>query len=78
MTDRAEHGGERFVRVVGKRAPAPAGQPPSPEARSAMTRMADYRTRVPKGVFVYGSHEEANRARDAWQTDAMVAVAARR
>ena len=32
--------------------------------------MASYRTRAPKGVFIYGSHEEANRARDAWTVDA--------
>ena len=38
-----------------------------------MGRMANYLTRAPKGVFIYRSHEEANRARDAWLLDAMVA-----
>jgi hypothetical protein len=35
--------------------------------------MARYRTRAPKGVFHYKSHEEANRDRDRWQTEAIVA-----
>jgi hypothetical protein len=42
-------------------------------AREAMSQMARYRTRVPKGVFHYRSHEEANRDRERWLTDAMVA-----
>jgi hypothetical protein len=37
-----------------------------------MARMARYRTRVPKGVFIYRSHEEANRDRDRWIVDAMI------
>jgi hypothetical protein len=37
-----------------------------------MTRMAAYRTRVPKGVYIYRTHEEANRDRDRWLVDAMV------
>ena len=36
-----------------------------------MTQMAQYRTRAPKGVFHYKSHEDANR--DRWQTEAIVA-----
>jgi hypothetical protein len=64
--------GERRLRTVGKRQnPRPSsavelGQPPAPAARAAMARMAQYRTRVPKGVFIYGSHEEANRDWDEW------------
>jgi hypothetical protein len=37
-----------------------------------MTKIAGYRTRVPKGVFIYRSREEANRDRDRWVLDAMV------
>jgi hypothetical protein len=37
-----------------------------------MTQMARYRTRVPKGIFIYRSHEEANRDRDRWIVDAMI------
>jgi hypothetical protein len=38
-----------------------------------MTRMAQYRTRAPKGVFHYKSHDDANRDRDRWLTEAIVA-----
>ena len=38
-----------------------------------MTRMANYLTCAPKGIFRYKSHEEANRDRDRWQTEAIVA-----
>ena len=65
-------GGERFLRVVGGRLRPEPGQPPSPRARRAMGEMARYRTRAPKGVFLYRSHEEANRDRDRWLVDAIV------
>ncbi|HEX2729972.1 MAG TPA: hypothetical protein VHM70_00145 [Polyangiaceae bacterium] len=29
--------------------------------------MAGYLTRVPKGIFIYASHEAANRDWDEWQ-----------
>ena len=35
--------------------------------------MADYRTRVPKGIFIYASHEEANRDWERWRIDGMLA-----
>jgi hypothetical protein len=63
------------MRVVGRRRPAPAGEPPPEVSRQAMSQMAEYRTRAPKGVFIYSSHEQANRARDAWLIDAVVAAA---
>jgi hypothetical protein len=37
-----------------------------------MAEMARYRTRAPKGIFLYRSHEEANRDRDRWTVDAIV------
>lgn len=37
-----------------------------------MATMARYRTRAPKGVFIYENHEEANCDRDRWITDAIV------
>jgi hypothetical protein len=40
-----------------------------------MGRMARYRTRAPKGIFIYRSHEEANRDRDRWLVEAMVEAA---
>lgn len=64
---------EHFIRVVGARRKAPAGALPPPESRAAMTQMAQYRTRVPKGIFRYRSHEEANRDWEQWTVDAMVA-----
>jgi hypothetical protein len=63
---------ERFLRVVGKRRRPPEGELPSVEARAALARMANYRTCAPKGVFVYASHEAANRARDEWTVQAVV------
>ena len=38
-----------------------------------MTAMAQYRTRAPKGVFRYASHEEANADRLKWTVAAMAA-----
>jgi hypothetical protein len=35
--------------------------------------MAQYRTRVPKGIFVYASHEEANGDWERWLTAGMLA-----
>lgn len=43
---------ERFIRVIGKRQRPPKGEPPPAEARRALATMADYRTCVPKGIFV--------------------------
>lgn len=37
-----------------------------------MTRNAAYRTRVPKGIFFYESHEEMEADRLRWTVDLMV------
>jgi hypothetical protein len=66
-------GTKRFIRIVGKRRAAPRGTPPSRETREALTRMASYLTRAPRGVFVYESHEQANRDRDRWTVEAILA-----
>jgi len=42
-----------------------------------MTRMAHYRTRAPKGIFVYASHAQANEDRERWIVDALVEAATR-
>jgi hypothetical protein len=64
--------GEVFLRVVGHR-PRPAlGQPPSPEARAALAAMAQYRTRAPKGIFVYRNHEDMDADRLRWAVEAIV------
>ena len=38
-----------------------------------MTEIARYLTRVPKGVFIYPSHEAANRDWERWRIDGMLA-----
>jgi len=63
---------EKFLRVAGRRLPPPVGALPTPETRAAMTRMANYLTRAPKGIFRYKSHEQANRDREQWQVAAVV------
>jgi hypothetical protein len=65
-------------RTVGKRR-SREGQPLiGPEltaARAAMTRNARYRTRAPKGVFYYSSHDEMAADRLRWTVDLVVARA---
>ncbi len=60
-------------RVVGRRVAAPIGKLPPKAARDAMSANARYVTRAPKGVFVYGSHDEMTRDRERWTLDAVVA-----
>jgi hypothetical protein len=60
-------------RVVGKRQARPIGVMPDARARAAMTANARYRTRAPKGIFSYGSHEEMIRDRERWTVEAIVA-----
>jgi hypothetical protein len=43
-----------------------------------MTANAQYRTRAPKGLFFYASHEEMARDRERWTLDAMLARRAQR
>jgi hypothetical protein len=66
--------GEVFARVVGRRQNREIGTPPNAETRRALTAMAQYRTRAPKGVFRYASHEEANADRERWTVEAVVAA----
>ncbi|MBI2389342.1 MAG: hypothetical protein HYV09_07070 [Deltaproteobacteria bacterium] len=66
--------GEVFARVIGRRRSAEPGSSPSPETRRALAEMAQYRTRAPKGVFRYRSHEEANADRERWTVEAIVAA----
>lgn len=60
-------------RVVGRRMAPPPGTVPSPAARAAMDANARYRTRAPKGLFFYESHEQMIRDRERWTIDAVVA-----
>ena len=65
-------------RVIGRRTSAPVGSLPTPEARAAMTANGQYRTRAPKGLFFYSSHEEMTRDRERWTLEAMLARRAER
>jgi hypothetical protein len=58
-------------RTVGRRV-ARFGRPLTPADRAALDGMARYRTRAPKGVFVYYSAEEMDRDRLRWTVDALV------
>ena len=63
------------MKIIGRRLQHVGDGPPSLEAREAMGEMARYRTRVPKGIFIYRSHDEANADCERWLVDAMVAKA---
>lgn len=58
-------------RTVGRRV-SREGRPLTPEDRAAMTRQAQYRTRAPKGVFVYYSAEEMDADRMRWIVEGVV------
>jgi len=64
--------GEVFLRVVGHRLRPAPGEPPSPEARAALTAMAQYRTHAPKGTFLYRNHEDMEADRLRWTVEAIV------
>ena len=75
--ERDERTGETFLRIVGRRASPPMGSPPSAEARRALTAMATYRTRAPKGIFVYKNHAAMEADRLRWTVEAIVEQASR-
>jgi len=58
-------------RVVGARATPPPGRLPSAAARAAMSANARYRTRTPKGIVFYESHEQMIRDRERWTVELM-------
>jgi hypothetical protein len=64
--------GEAFIEVVGKREQPPLGEPPSALSREMLATMARYRTRAPKGIFLYRSHAEMDADRMRWTVEAMV------
>ena len=59
-------------RVIGKRVAPPPGAVPNEATRSAMDANARHRTRAPKGVFFYESHEQMARDRERWTIEAIV------
>ena len=58
-------------RVVGRRQ-SRDGRALTADDRARMTQMAQYRTRAPKGVFIYDSHEAMEADRLRWIVEAMV------
>ncbi len=65
------HEQQPIQRTVGRRKPRD-GQPMDARDRDAMTALAQYHTRAPKGVFIYYSAEEMERDRLRWTVDAVV------
>ena len=59
-------------RIIGRRTRAPAGAPPSREARDALDSWANRLTRAPKGVYRYSSHAEMERDSERWRVLAVV------
>lgn len=59
-------------RTVGRRRTRAGEAPPSAEDRAALATLARYRTRAPKGVYIYYSAEEMDRDRLRWTVDAIV------
>lgn len=59
-------------RVIGKRIPPSPGTVPSQATRAAMDANARYRTRAPKGLFFYESHDQMIRDRERWIVEAIV------
>lgn len=58
-------------RTVGRRR-LRDGRPLTAEDRAVMTGLARYRTRAPKGVFLYESAEQMDADRLRWIVDAIV------
>jgi hypothetical protein len=65
------HAQQPIRRTVGRRA-SREGRPLSADDRKAMSRLAQYRTRAPKGVFIYYSAEAMDADRLHWTVDAVV------
>jgi len=65
------HNQQPIRRTVGRRI-ARDGQPLTPADRAALARLGQYRTRAPKGIFIYYSAEQMDADRLRWTVDAIV------
>jgi hypothetical protein len=65
------HDQQPIGRTIGRRV-ARDGQPLTPDDRAALARQAQYRTRAPKGVFIYYSAADMDADRLRWTVDAIV------
>lgn len=70
--------GQQPTRLTVGRRQSRDGMPLDATARALMTQMARYRTRAPKGVFIYSSHEDMEADRMRWLVQAMVEKASAR
>ncbi len=61
----------KTARTLGSRRQRPLGVPgpPTPAERAWMARMAQRRTRVPKGIFRYRSMAQANADWERWHAE---------
>ncbi|HJR70569.1 MAG TPA: hypothetical protein VKA43_11050 [Gammaproteobacteria bacterium] len=64
-------GQQPIRRTIGRRQ-ARDGRPLTPQDRAALARQAQYRTRAPKGIFIYYSAAEMEADRFRWTVDAVV------
>jgi hypothetical protein len=60
------------IRLTVGRRRARVGQAPDEASRAALARMANYRTRAPKGVYFYETHDAMAADRLRWSVDAVV------
>ena len=60
-----------ILRTVGRRV-ARDGRPLTAADRAALARLAHYRTRAPKGVYIYYSAADMDADRLRWTVDAIV------
>ena len=67
----SSHGQQGIRRTIGRRR-LRDGRPLTAADRAVMTGLAQYRTRAPKGVFIYRSAEEMEADRLRWTVDAIV------
>lgn len=72
----SSHDQQPLRKTVGHRR-SREGRPLTTADREAMTKLANYRTRAPKGIFFYSSHDEMEADRLRWQVEAIVAKARR-
>lgn len=63
---------EQPIRLTVGRRRARVGQAPDEASRAAMAKMANYRTRAPKGVYLYETHEAMAADRLRWSVQAVV------
>ncbi len=68
------------MRVVGNKRPKEMGtlRPPSAEERAWIRSFAKTRTAVPKGIYRYRSHQEANADWDRWNAELVAKTAGKR